>query len=221
MIEEYNGHDDIIIGPGLKVGEKFTCDIEWTSDSTVNPSKEFVLGVNKVEWVDSLPKDDNDNPTGELGVLYITNEVEEGGSSVEKHYYMVENGVNDQGTHTFEYVETDDNWDGLVGTEGKFTATFSDLDSDKPKVALSTTGNGLVVYAMSKIPDTRTGVTSVEIDEYKLQVGDVDISYVEVDDISTSEEDGITTTTMSISFVPHVIRTKKRFALSIGHDYID
>ena len=110
LITEYNGREERRLGTGLKDGEVFSQSFSWLSNDTPKTTEtvRIKFGVNRVEQVASLPKDADGTPTGELGVLYVVTD--------EKNYYMTQIGVDDLGNPTYDYVETYDTWDGLVGT---------------------------------------------------------------------------------------------------------
>lgn len=104
------------------------------------------FGVNRVEQVASLPKDEDGKPTGELGVLYV---VTDG-----KNYYMTQVGVDGLGYPTYDYVETYDTWDGLVGTQIEIPVAFSKINTDSPTVSIA--NGSYVCYSMDSVPDSRT-----------------------------------------------------------------
>ena len=110
LITEYNGREERRLGTGLKDGEVFSQSFSWLSNDTPKTTEtvRIKFGVNRVEQVGELPKDADGTPTGELGVLYVVTD--------EKNYYITQIGVDDLGNPTYDYVETYDTWDGLVGT---------------------------------------------------------------------------------------------------------
>ena len=111
------------------------------------------------------------------------------------------------------------------------TATFSEIESETPSVSITfDTSNSDTCYSMDIIPDTRRGYSVVEITEYKVYGGDInqytseDRKYVSAIETSEEQEDdtGVVHTiiTKTISFIPLVTVTKKKFALNLGSAYI-
>lgn len=89
-------------------------------------------------------------------------------------FELVDNPTSTEHTETFTFgpkeVSGSDTWDGKFGINGriqiKFTNIYGDGSKDNEIKAFVTTTNMSPGYSFGGLPDTRTGTTVVDVDEY-------------------------------------------------------
>ena len=203
LIQEYNGHTDVNVGPYLDAYGKFSLTREIPGTLPTSIESEFYFGpkeVREAEPTNPSTGDFSPSGTGQEGVLYLTKY-----DGVEYYWYW--------DATSEDYTETSDRWDGKFGTKGQFNVRITNPYGDNPTATI--TSVIYKSYSLTSLPDTRTSQTIGDIEEY-LPFGDIEL---EVNDVEETYDE-VTKHYRTFSFSPMMRVTTKKLALNLGSNYI-